>query len=71
MENNWYVLDHNTEQVGPMSETDARMIAFILFADNFGYNVRQGPFPDYPATGKTWTVQDWVAANVDAPEWTD
>lgn len=61
--NDWYVLDDECTLIGPMSELDARQIAFIIDARNGAYNVYQGK-PDEHFC-RTMTANDWVAANCD------
>jgi hypothetical protein len=66
-----YVLDHNTELVGPMSELDAKRIAFLLNRDGFGYNVLTGIPEDYPVTGRIIDTGEWVLDYIGEPNETN
>ena len=63
MEPTYYVLDHNTELVGPMTETLARRIGFYLNSLDLGYNVFVA-LPDYPASGYVWSADEWIRVNL-------
>ena len=59
----YYVLDHNTELVGPTTIEIAQRIGFYLLSLDLGYNV-YSVRPDYPTDGHVWNANEWIQANL-------